>query len=190
MAGNRVRLSRQALVETGATAGTVLNDKIPAGEIGFDKMNLDSADLTTDGALKTSVVNSTNIAAGAVGTGVVQNVHMADAAIKNAEVATDAAIVESKILFASDGHDHSGGTSGAPIGGINFLYNQVASPAADGTVTKFTFATNPNSYMELYLMGILQRPGGEDYTHTSGEKIVTFAEAPETGDNIMAQYNA
>ncbi|MFZ5758613.1 MAG: DUF6519 domain-containing protein [Thermodesulfobacteriota bacterium] len=61
--------------------------------------------------------------------------------VGNAQVAADAAITESKILFSATGHDHSGGAAGNPIGAAGLENNAVtADKLATNAVTNAKIA--------------------------------------------------
>lgn len=74
-----------------------------------------------------------------------------------------------------------------------FLFTDNETPAGtmNGTNRVFTLANNPdpNDSLELYLNGVYQTPGGEDYD-LSGITItfVSAHYAPESGDILKAYY--
>jgi len=67
------------------------------------------------------------------------------------------------------------------------VVRETPSGAINGVNTTYTLANAPAGDVEsLYLNGVLQEPGGEDYT-ISGVTI-NFVDAPEAGDRIRASY--
>jgi hypothetical protein len=76
----------------------------------------------------------------------------------------------------------AGGGGGSPI-----AWNETPTGAVNGSNTLFTLANAPDAGLMLFRSGVCLRPGaGHDYT-LSGSTI-TFATAPETGENILATY--
>jgi len=72
---------------------------------------------------------------------------------------------------------------------IGTMYvNETPTGTINGANTNFTLANTPTSGTEMiYLNGLLQEPGaGNDYTITGSG--ITFTEAPETNDIILASY--
>jgi hypothetical protein len=69
----------------------------------------------------------------------------------------------------------------------SFVTRETPSGTVNGSNTSFTLANTPISGSEmLYENGLLQEPGGQDYT-ISGTSI-TFAVAPISGDRIRCSY--
>lgn len=65
--------------------------------------------------------------------------------------------------------------------------NEVPSGTLNGSNTVFTLANTPTAgSVHLYLNGIRQRAGGQDYSIT--DDTITFVTAPETGDILLADY--
>lgn len=58
--------------------------------------------------------------------------------------------------------------------------------AVNGVNKVFTLPTTPGSVVLVYRNGVLQQPGGADYT-LSGSTI-TFVAAPLTGDILLVVY--
>ena len=76
---------------------------------------------------------------------------------------------------------------GTSVVGHALIVRETPSGAINGVNTTYTLANAPaGDVEELYLNGVLQEPGGEDYT-ISGVTI-TFVDAPEVGDRIRASY--
>jgi len=76
---------------------------------------------------------------------------------------------------------------GTSVVGHEMIVRETPSGAINGVNTTYTLANAPaGDVEELYLNGVLQEPGGEDYT-ISGATI-TFVDAPEAGDRIRASY--
>ena len=77
-------------------------------------------------------------------------------------------------------------TAGAA--GANFADDETPSGSINGSNTAFTLAHSPNpgASLQLFLNGVLQQPGGADYT-LSGASI-TMTSAPATGDILLAWY--
>ena len=65
---------------------------------------------------------------------------------------------------------------------------EIPSGALNGSNAAFalTWAPNPAAALMLFLNGLLQRPGGNDFT-LSGT-TVTFGQAPAATDSILAHY--
>lgn len=71
----------------------------------------------------------------------------------------------------------------------NFVWNEVPSPAPDGTTTAFTLAhaPNPAGSLRLYLNGVRQLAGaGKDFTLST--LTITMASAPAATDSLLADY--
>lgn len=69
----------------------------------------------------------------------------------------------------------------------DFVVRETPSGSVNGSNTAFTLANTPISNTEcVYLNGLLQEPGGQDYT-ISGATI-TFVTAPFTGDRLRVNY--
>jgi hypothetical protein len=68
------------------------------------------------------------------------------------------------------------------------VWNEIPAGDLDGSNRIFTLvhAPNPAGSLLLFLNGILQRAGGNDYTLASA--TVTFVSAPGTTDVLLAQY--
>lgn len=72
---------------------------------------------------------------------------------------------------------------------IHFVYNESVSGTKNGTNKTFTLSNLPyaNS-LQLYLNGILQKPGvSQDYTISS--KTITMTNAPASDDSLEATYS-
>lgn len=64
---------------------------------------------------------------------------------------------------------------------------ETPSGTINGSNTSFTLANTPVSGTEsVYLNGVLQEPGGIDYTISGG--TITYATAPASGDQLRATY--
>jgi hypothetical protein len=73
----------------------------------------------------------------------------------------------------------------APLASL--ISNETPSGDVNGTNVTFTLGSTPvTGSVEVYLNGLLQKPVGEDYT-INGQTI-TFVEAPETNDLLLASY--
>ncbi len=83
------------------------------------------------------------------------------------------------------------GVSGAPAL-RRYATRESPNETPNGAITQFTVDYTPIDGQEMvFLNGILQNPGGgNDYTLDTGNKRVTFASAPETGDVILVTYLA
>lgn len=69
----------------------------------------------------------------------------------------------------------------------NFVTRETPSGTVNGSNTAFTLANTPTSGTDqVYLNGLLQEPGGQDYT-LSGTTI-TFVSAPVSGDRVRCSY--
>jgi len=76
---------------------------------------------------------------------------------------------------------------GTSVVGHALVIRETPTGAINGVNTTYTLANSPtNNTEQIFLNGVLQEPGGEDYT-ISGNSI-TFVDAPETGDRIRASY--
>lgn len=71
---------------------------------------------------------------------------------------------------------------------IDYIDSETPSGTINGSNTVFTLANTPSpvASLHLYLNGLRQRAGGQDYT-LSGLTI-TFVTAPSTGDILLADY--
>ena len=82
--------------------------------------------------------------------------------------------------------DNLSGGSGVELS--RFVMREIPNQTPDGSIAAFTvddaMATNSE---QVYLNGLLQEPGGEDYTRTNST-TVTFATAPATGDRVRISY--
>ena len=69
-----------------------------------------------------------------------------------------------------------------------FAENETPSGAINGSNTVFTLANTPNpaSSLQVFLNGVYQTPGGEDYTLSTN--TITFVTAPPSGSIIRAFY--
>lgn len=111
-----------------------------------------------------------------------------------AAVSGDLALTTSLIpvVITEDAVD---GTKKLPVGELvkyimsRLAWNEVPSGTINGSNVTFTLAAAPlSARLLLFRSGLLMRPGaGNDYT-LSGSTI-TFATAPETGENILAFYH-
>jgi hypothetical protein len=91
------------------------------------------------------------------------------------------------LRFKLDGASLTRGSSGVKISAANFITRETPGGAMNGSNTAFTLASTPASGSEMiFLNGILQEPGGEDYT-ISGANI-TYAVAPLSTDRMRANY--
>jgi len=76
---------------------------------------------------------------------------------------------------------------GTSIVGHSFVVRETPSGTINGVNTTFTLANTPSLDTEqLFLNGVLQEPGGEDYT-ISGTTI-TMVDAPIAGDRLKVSY--
>ncbi len=76
---------------------------------------------------------------------------------------------------------------GTTVVGHKFIVRETPSGTINGVNTSFTIANTPSSDTEqLFLNGVLQEPGGEDYT-ISGTSI-TMIDAPISGDRLKISY--
>ncbi len=79
-----------------------------------------------------------------------------------------------RALEASAGHTHvSGETPSGTVNGSNAVFTLANSPS-------------PAASLMLFLNGLLQNPGGNDFTLSAG--TITFALAPPTGSVLLAHY--
>ena len=151
-------------------------------------------DATTDGYA--------TIATGANGARVVS--------VKNANIASDAAIAFSKLATLTSGNILVGSAGGVAtsvamsgdativasgavtvaaniIREADFVTREVPSGTINGSNTAFTLANTPVVGTEhVYLNGLLQNAGGVDYS-ISGTAI-TYTTAPQTGDTLLVSY--
>ena len=82
--------------------------------------------------------------------------------------------------------DAISGASGVPL--ANFVFRETPNETPNSSITAFTVDNAMEAGTEqVYLNGILQEPGGEDYTLTD-TTTVTFASAPDTGARIRISY--
>jgi len=76
---------------------------------------------------------------------------------------------------------------GTSVVGHTLVIRETPSGTINGVNTSFTLANTPSSDTEeLFLNGVLQEPGGEDYT-ISGTSI-TMVDAPIAGDRLKVRY--
>jgi len=76
---------------------------------------------------------------------------------------------------------------GTTVVGHSFVIRETPSGTINGVNTIFTLANTPSTNTEqLFLNGVLQEPGGEDYT-ISGDTI-TMVDAPISGDRLKVNY--
>jgi len=69
----------------------------------------------------------------------------------------------------------------------NFVSRETPAGTVNGINAIFTLANTPYAASEeVYLNGLLQEPGGEDYTISTN--TITFGSAPLTGDRIRVSY--
>jgi hypothetical protein len=80
------------------------------------------------------------------------------------------------------------GITSAKLGsGARRVVRETPSGSVNGSNTSFTLANTPASGMEeVYLNGILQEAGGEDYSISTN--TITFAVAPPTGYRVRVSY--
>lgn len=80
------------------------------------------------------------------------------------------------------------GITAAKLGtGARRIVRETPSGLVNGSNDTFTLANTPASGKEeVFLNGILQEPGGEDYTITTNS--IVFVSAPLTGDRIRVNY--
>lgn len=72
-------------------------------------------------------------------------------------------------------------------GAISFADKEVPSGTVNGSNVTFTLAETPTSGSEhLFLNGVLQKDGGNDYSISGG--TITFVTAPETGATLLVSY--
>lgn len=78
----------------------------------------------------------------------------------------------------------SGGASG-------YQYNEIPTPAADGTTTAFTLAHVPTapSVMLVVLNGSIQTPLGVSPDYSITGAIITFISAPVAGSTLVVYYS-
>jgi hypothetical protein len=76
----------------------------------------------------------------------------------------------------------------AGAGAVVFSDAEIPTGTINGVNTTFTLAATPNptGSLELFLNGVLQRAGGNDYTLSVS--TITMAVAPATGDTLIAWY--
>lgn len=91
-------------------------------------------------------------------------------------------------LLKGNGTAVSAATAGSDyLAPSNVVTRETPSGSVNGSNTAFTLANTPIAGTEsLYLNGLLQEAGGEDYS-ISGTAI-TFVTAPVTGDRIRCNY--
>lgn len=95
--------------------------------------------------------------------------------------------VSSGVKVKLDGSSLALGAGGIKVVGSNFVVRETPSGAINGSNAVFTLANTPLAGSEsVFLNGLLQEPGGEDYS-ISGATI-TFASAPIAGDRIRVSY--
>ncbi|HEX7295269.1 MAG TPA: hypothetical protein VF251_05915 [Pyrinomonadaceae bacterium] len=80
------------------------------------------------------------------------------------------------------------GITSAKLGtGARRIVRETPSGSVNGSNDTFTLANTPASGKEeVFLNGLLQEPGGEDYTITTNS--IVFVSAPLTGDRIRVNY--
>jgi hypothetical protein len=77
--------------------------------------------------------------------------------------------------------------SAAGLVSSNFVTRETPSGSVNGVNVTFTLANTPTAGSEeLFLNGLLQEPGGVDYSITSA--TITMAVAPLTGERIRVSY--
>jgi len=77
----------------------------------------------------------------------------------------------------------------AKLGASNLVTRESPNEAPNGAITEFTVDNTPVAGTEcVYLNGILQNAGGNDYTLDAENKKVTFTFAPATGSVILVSY--
>lgn len=71
----------------------------------------------------------------------------------------------------------------------DLIYNEVPAGAVDSVNTTYTLAGTPtaDSKVRVYLNGSRQRQGG-GFDYTISGSTITFAKAPRTGSDILADY--
>ena len=90
----------------------------------------------------------------------------------------------------SDDPDSMEARVSALEGGVSHTHVWGETPAGtiNGTNAVFTLAAPPSpaASLMLFLNGLMQTPGGNDFTLAGG--TVTFAEAPDPGATLLAHY--
>lgn len=77
--------------------------------------------------------------------------------------------------------------SGTFVGASNFVVRETPTGAVNGSNVTFTLANAPLSNTEcVYLNGLLQEPGANDYSIATN--TITFVTAPATGDRLRVNY--
>jgi len=134
-----------------------------------------------------------------------------DLSLKDAQIATNAAIAYTKLALTDSIVEADLDISNAPVDGYylkfntvggmtwsdvsggfvefaDIIANEVPTGAISGSNPDFVLAFTPKAgTLQVYLNGLLQEPeSGNDYV-LSG-KIITFAVDPEVGDIILANY--
>jgi len=76
----------------------------------------------------------------------------------------------------------------AETAGHTHVWGETPTGTVDGINATFALAAAPTpaASLLLFLNGILQRPGGHDFTLASG--TITFTAAPESGSALLAHY--
>ena len=122
----------------------------------------------------------------------------------DAQVATDASIQESKVLFDSTaGHDHDGTNSKLVSAGSNDdVWNETPTGTINGTNLLFTLATAPYQKNVMPLLnGIALNPvaaatdndSDEEFYMVAGETVITLGDAPKAApgnpDLLILHYD-
>ena len=78
-------------------------------------------------------------------------------------------------------------TASAVPGALNFADEETPAGAIDGVNKVFTLGHTPNPAASLQLFnGLMQKPGGNDYTLAGN--TITFTAAPSVGSTLLAWY--
>jgi hypothetical protein len=95
--------------------------------------------------------------------------------------------VSSGLKVKFDGTSISVGASGIKVNLAKFITRETPSGTVNGTNDTFTLAATPASGSEeVFLNGLLQEGGGEDYTLTTNS--IQFVSPPASGDRIRVNY--
>lgn len=75
-------------------------------------------------------------------------------------------------------------------GSSNFVDGETPAGTIDGVNDTFTLTESPSpaASLQLYRNGILQAPGGSDFTLTGDTIVFEAASIPQTGDSLDAFF--